>query len=94
MIIDFHNHYYPPDRTQRGQAGRGEVSASITTVKASPSCIIPVTTTLVPGYRDSDFREQVLADHGVDVQLLTFTTPGVHFEDPGTAVMTFFRPRA
>jgi aminocarboxymuconate-semialdehyde decarboxylase len=41
---------------------------------------------LVPGHRDLDYREQVLKDHGVDVQVITFTTPGVHFEDAPTAI--------
>jgi aminocarboxymuconate-semialdehyde decarboxylase len=41
---------------------------------------------LVPGHRDLDYREGVLEEHGIDKQLITFTTPGVHFEDPATAV--------
>ncbi|MFP5378483.1 MAG: amidohydrolase family protein [Vicinamibacteria bacterium] len=40
----------------------------------------------MPGHRDLDFREQVLAEHGVDMQVLTFTTPGTHFEAPAQAV--------
>jgi aminocarboxymuconate-semialdehyde decarboxylase len=41
---------------------------------------------LVPGHRDIDYREQVLIEHGVDTQVLTFTTPGVHVEPRATAV--------
>jgi aminocarboxymuconate-semialdehyde decarboxylase len=41
---------------------------------------------LVPGHRDLDFRERVLDEHGVTHQVLTFTTPGVHYEEPATAV--------
>jgi aminocarboxymuconate-semialdehyde decarboxylase len=41
---------------------------------------------LVPGHRDLDHRERVLAEQGVDLQLLTFTTPGVHYEEPARAV--------
>jgi aminocarboxymuconate-semialdehyde decarboxylase len=40
----------------------------------------------VPGHRDLDYREGVLRSHGVDMQVITFTTPGVHFEAPETAV--------
>jgi aminocarboxymuconate-semialdehyde decarboxylase len=41
---------------------------------------------LVPGHRDIDYRERVLQEHGVDTQVLTFTTPGVHVEPPEVAV--------
>jgi aminocarboxymuconate-semialdehyde decarboxylase len=41
---------------------------------------------LVPGHRDLDFREGVLDEHGVTQQVLTFTTPGVHYEEPAKAV--------
>ena len=40
----------------------------------------------MPGHRDLDYREGVLREHGVDKQVITFTTPGVHFEDPATAM--------
>jgi aminocarboxymuconate-semialdehyde decarboxylase len=39
----------------------------------------------VPGHRDIDYREQVLKEHGVDMQVLTLTTPGTHVETPATA---------
>jgi aminocarboxymuconate-semialdehyde decarboxylase len=41
---------------------------------------------LVPGHRDLDYREGVLQKHGVDKQVITFTTPGTHYEEPATAV--------
>ena len=51
------------------------------------ACITRGTTTFsVPGHRDIDYREQVLIEHGVDTQVLTFTTPGVHVESPALAV--------
>jgi aminocarboxymuconate-semialdehyde decarboxylase len=34
----------------------------------------------VPGHRDIDFRQEVLEQHGIDTQVLSFTTPGVHVE--------------
>ena len=37
---------------------------------------------LVPGHRDIDYRQRVLDEQGVDTQVLTFTTPGVHVEPP------------
>ena len=41
---------------------------------------------LVPGHRDIDYRERVLIEHGVDTQVISFTTPGVHVETPVRAV--------
>jgi aminocarboxymuconate-semialdehyde decarboxylase len=40
----------------------------------------------VRGHRDIDFRQKVLEKEGIDTQVLTFTTPGTHVEDPVTAV--------
>src|SRR3970282_654109 len=36
--------------------------------------------------RDIAYRQQVLDEHGVDMQVLTFTTPGVHVESAEPAV--------
>jgi aminocarboxymuconate-semialdehyde decarboxylase len=41
---------------------------------------------LVPGHRDIDYRQRVLDEHGVDTQVISFTTPGVHVESPARAV--------
>ena len=37
------------------------------------------------GIRDIAFRQQVLDDTGVDKQVLTFTSPGTHIEEPRLA---------
>ena len=37
---------------------------------------------LVPGHRDIEYRKEVVAREGVDTQVLSFTTPGVHVEPP------------
>jgi aminocarboxymuconate-semialdehyde decarboxylase len=41
---------------------------------------------LVPGHRDIEYRQRVLDEQGVDRQVLTLTTPGVHVEQPDVAV--------
>jgi len=41
---------------------------------------------LVPGHRDLDFREQVLDDAGIQMQVITFTAPGTSIESPEEAV--------
>jgi len=41
---------------------------------------------LVPGHRDIDHREEVLAREGVATQVISLTTPGTHVESPERAV--------
>ena len=45
MIIDFHNHYYPPEYLAAVKTGPDESPAWTTTRKATRACIIPATTT-------------------------------------------------
>jgi aminocarboxymuconate-semialdehyde decarboxylase len=86
MIIDVHNHYYPPEYLEAVKRGPARVRVDYDG-DGNPRLHYPGDyNILVPGHRDLDVREQVLRDHGVDLQMFTFTTPGVHFEDPATAV--------
>jgi aminocarboxymuconate-semialdehyde decarboxylase len=86
MIIDFHNHYYPPEYLDAVKAGRSSIKLDYDTDR-NPRLHYPGDyNILVPGHRDLDFRENVLAEHGVDRQVATFTTPGVHMETPELAV--------
>src|SRR4029077_16218896 len=39
----------------------------------------------VRGHRDLAYREGVLDEHGVTMQVVTLTTPGTHVEEPKTA---------
>jgi aminocarboxymuconate-semialdehyde decarboxylase len=39
----------------------------------------------VRGHRDLAYREEVLGQHGVTMQVVTLTTPGTHVETPATA---------
>lgn len=86
MTIDFHNHYYPPEYLDAIKTGPSRVRLDYDQDQ-NPRLHYPGDyNILVPGHRDLDYREGVLRKHGVDKQLLTFTTPGVHFEDPPAAV--------
>ena len=86
MIIDFHNHYYPPEYLDAVKKGPTKVRIDYDNDQ-NPRLHYPGDyNILVPGHRDLDYREGVLRDHGVDVQVITFTTPGVHFEEPAAAV--------
>ena len=84
-IIDFHNHYYPPEYVRALQTSESAVRVTYDD-EGNPCVHYPGDyNILVPGHRDIDYREQVLIEHGVDTQVLTFTTPGVHVEPPATA---------
>jgi aminocarboxymuconate-semialdehyde decarboxylase len=86
VIIDFHNHYYPPEYLEAVKQGPARVRLDYG-ADGNPRLHYPGDyNILVPGHRDLDYREIVLREHGVDKQVITFTTPGVHYEDPATAV--------
>jgi aminocarboxymuconate-semialdehyde decarboxylase len=85
-IIDFHNHYYPPEYVRALETSESAVKVTYDD-DGNPCVHYPGDyNILVPGHRDIDYREQVLIEHGVDTQVLTFTTPGVHVEPAPTAV--------
>ena len=85
-IVDFHNHYYPPEYVKALETSESSVRVTYD-VDGNPCVHYPGDyNILVPGHRDIDYREQVLIEHGVDTQVLTFTTPGVHVETPALAV--------
>jgi aminocarboxymuconate-semialdehyde decarboxylase len=84
-IIDFHNHYYPPAYLEALRSGSSAVEVTIDG-DGNPRIYYPGDYNIaVPGHRDIEFRERVLAGHGVDTQVLTLTTPGTHVEAPATA---------
>jgi aminocarboxymuconate-semialdehyde decarboxylase len=86
VIIDFHNHYYPAEYLDAIRAGGMNVRMDYDG-QGNPRLHYPGDyNILVPGHRDLDYRERALDEHGVDHQILTFTTPGVHYEEPSTAV--------
>ena len=84
-VIDFHNHYYPPVYLEALQSGHSTIR--VTRDPEGNACLhYPGDYNIVVrGHRDIEFREQVLAEHGVDTQVLTLTTPGTHVEPRGTA---------
>jgi aminocarboxymuconate-semialdehyde decarboxylase len=86
MTVDFHNHYYPPAYLQALQTSSTNVKVTID-AEGNPRLYYPGDYNIaVRGHRDIEFREQELLAHGVDMQVLTLTTPGTHIEAPATAV--------
>ncbi|MDH3732438.1 MAG: amidohydrolase [Gemmatimonadota bacterium] len=82
MVIDFHNHYFPPafvDAVREGPSNfRVTEDPEGNPVLHSPGDY----NVLVPGHRDIAYRTRVLDDHGVDRQVITFTAPGTLMESP------------
>jgi aminocarboxymuconate-semialdehyde decarboxylase len=86
--VDFHNHYYPPEYVEALKRPSSRSSVRVTYDADGNPCVhYPGDyNILVPGHRDIDYRQRVLDEHGVDTQVLSFTTPGVHVETPALAV--------
>jgi aminocarboxymuconate-semialdehyde decarboxylase len=85
-VVDFHNHFYPAEYLDALRAGPCRVAIS-TDSEGNPVLHSPGDTNVaVRGHRDIEYRESVLDQVGVDVQVLTFTAPGVDIEKPETAV--------
>jgi aminocarboxymuconate-semialdehyde decarboxylase len=85
-IIDFHNHYYPPEYVDALKSSKSVIKVTYDN-DGNPCVHYPGDyNILVPGHRDIDYRQRVLDEHGVTTQLLSFTTPGVHVEPPEISV--------
>jgi aminocarboxymuconate-semialdehyde decarboxylase len=86
MIIDIHNHVYPPKYVQAIQAGPSAYEVTFdpdgNPVLHSPGDY----NILVPGHRLMDVRKTVLDKARVDKQVISLTAPGTLIETPERAV--------
>lgn len=87
-VVDFHNHFYPPEYVAALSSSTSGSRVKVTVDAAgNPLVHYPGDyNILVPGHRDIEYRQRVLDEHGVDRQVLTLTTPGVHVEQADVAV--------
>lgn len=85
MILDFHNHYFPPEFVEAIRTG--ESAFRITEdAEGNPVLHSPGDyNVLVPEHRDLEARSAALDAAGVDAQVITFTAPGTSIETPARA---------
>jgi aminocarboxymuconate-semialdehyde decarboxylase len=86
MIIDFHNHFYPPEYLD----ALGPLGSTLRIThddEGNPIVHYPGDyNVMVRGHRDIAYRQQILDEHRVDTQVITLTTPGTHVEPPAVAI--------
>ena len=86
MIIDFHNHYYPPAYLDALRSGDTTVRVT-EDHDGNPLLHYPGDYNVaVRGHRDIAFRAEDVARQGIDTQVITLTTPGTHVERADRAV--------
>jgi aminocarboxymuconate-semialdehyde decarboxylase len=85
MILDVHNHYYPPEFIAAIKRGPSKYTVE-TDKDGNPVLCSPGDKNyVVPGHRDIAYREQVITEAGIDMQAITLTAPGTTMEDPKTS---------
>ena len=89
MLIDIHNHYYPPAYLDALREPDSVVR--LTEDSSGNPCVhYPGDYNVaVRGHRDIAYRQTVLEHEGVDTQVITLTTPGTHV-DLGTNLQQKF----
>jgi aminocarboxymuconate-semialdehyde decarboxylase len=86
VIIDVHNHFYPPEYLAALREAGSAVRVT-TDPEGNPCLHYPGDYNVaVRGHRDIAYRQEVLEREGVDVQVLSLTTPGTHVEESARAV--------
>ena len=86
MILDVHNHYYPPEYLDELKKGGSSITVD-EDAEGNPRVHYPGDYNIVvKGHRDIDYRQDILDQLGITKQVITFTTPGVHVERPALSV--------
>ena len=80
MIVDFHNHYYP--EAYLAELARGGTRARLERSNGRMLLHYPGDyNVVVAGHRDLDERIRAMDAAGIDLQVISLTTPGVHIEE-------------
>ncbi|MEX0974133.1 MAG: amidohydrolase family protein [Bacillota bacterium] len=86
MIIDVHNHFYPKaylDAVKKGDCvakAAKDASGNLLVVYEGDFNVVD------RGHADAAFRVEEIKRHGIDLQVLTMTTPGVHVEEKSRGI--------
>jgi aminocarboxymuconate-semialdehyde decarboxylase len=84
-VVDFHNHFYPPEYLAALEPA-GSVLHITHDAVGNPVVHYPGDyNVMVREHRDIAYRQDVLDRDGVDVQVISLTTPGTHVETPAIA---------
>lgn len=84
-VIDFHNHFYPPSYLEAVRRGPSAVEVT-EDLEGNPVLHYPGDyNTAVREHRDIGYRQEVIEQAGVDLQVLSLTTPGTQVEEPARA---------
>lgn len=85
MLVDVHDHFYPPAYLDALREGASVVHVT-QDAGGNPLLHYPGDFNIaVRGHRDIGYRREVLEREAVDVQVLSLTTPGTHVESPARA---------
>jgi len=86
VIIDFHNHFYPPEYLEAIQSGPSNIKVTFDSDN-NPLLHYPGDyNIIVPTHRNINLRAEALEKAGINKQILSFTTPGTHIESPERSV--------
>ncbi len=85
-IVDFHNHFYPPPYLEAVRSGQSVLEVTEDSEGNLRLHYPGDYNIVVRGHRDVEFRQQVLDQFGINLQVLTFTSPGTHVEPAPKAV--------
>jgi aminocarboxymuconate-semialdehyde decarboxylase len=80
VIIDIHNHYYPPRYLAAVERGGSDVRIAYDDQNRLLIQYPGDYNVVVRGHRDLDERIRAMDANGVNVQAISLTTPGVHVE--------------
>jgi len=82
VIIDVHNHYYPPEFIAAIKKGPSKYTVEEDAEGNPVLCSPGDKNFVVPGHRDIAYREGVIESAGIDMQVITLTGPGTTMEEP------------
>ena len=86
QVIDFHNHFYPPEYLRAVEKGPSNLKLTFDDEQNPVLHYLGDYNVVVPGHRDIEFRDGVMEHAGVTKQVLSFTAPGTLIEDPKRSV--------